>query len=247
MYLVVDQRRNSTHLVFTFIDPRREGCKREVIEGVELDYDRAAVHRWEDGEPSPEVRVGVDPANPKHYKVFKYARDLDTEGFTSVAGSVVVLASWQDYLNLRSSPPAGDEIDEADWFDYLDRVDEEARLFRKRVVVDDTPVGRPKDEVAAWLAKWHLRIDSDVHEIWYLPSGSPLDEIRLLELSDRVVHDEGKINAVNYRLDMEGIPFRLMVADASTEGADLARSDPQQLPDGWSLERSQSWTRSWKK
>ncbi len=247
MFLVNDQRHGATHLVFTYTDPRKDGCMKDVVEGVSLDYDMEAAHRWEDGEKSPDACVGVDPADASKFKVFRSCHDLQAAGFDPVAGRAAVFASWRDYWNLRTSPPAGDEIDEASWFDYLDRVDDESRLFRNRVIEDDTPVGGTKDEVAAWLASKHFLIDSAVREIWYLPADSPPNEIRLLELSERIGPDEGPIYAVDYGLNMEGVPFRLVVADANTDWKNAFDRPGRQLPQGWSLDQSRSWTRSGKR
>ena len=55
MFLVEVNRYGTTHLVFTWEDPRKDGYKGSVVENVHLDYDMNAVHRWPDGYPRPEA------------------------------------------------------------------------------------------------------------------------------------------------------------------------------------------------
>jgi hypothetical protein len=77
MFLVKDRRLGMDNYVFTQTDPRTEGYKSDVIEGVTLDYDMNAIHLWPDRQPRPNPQLGRDPKNPKHYKVFKFREELD--------------------------------------------------------------------------------------------------------------------------------------------------------------------------
>ncbi|MFI5459190.1 MAG: hypothetical protein ACHRXM_27490 [Isosphaerales bacterium] len=136
-----------------------------------------------------------------------------------------------------------EQLDEEDWFDFLDRLDDVSRRRRLREPESDGPAGTTRDEVAAWLAKQHFIADSSIREVWYLPRGAPPDEIRLLELNDRLAGPEGPVQAIDFGLNIEGVPFHMLVADVTTEELDQVKQDPSRLPSGWSLEGHQIWRR----
>jgi hypothetical protein len=136
-----------------------------------------------------------------------------------------------------------EQLDEEDWFDFLDQLDEVSRRRRAREPESDGPAGSSRDEVAAWLAKQHFIVDSGIREVWYLPRGAPPDEIRLLELNDRLAGPEGPVQAIDFGLNIEGVPFHMLVADVTTEDLDQVKQDPSRLPPGWSLEGNQIWRR----
>lgn len=243
MFLVEDKRHGLTYLVFTWEDPRKSGYKGTVTEGVNLDYDMETVHSWPDGEEAPEPTVGRDPKRPKDYKVFKYERDREKEGYLPITGEAVVFGSWKEYTKLHLVPPDPALTDDQQWYDYLDKLDEDSRRRRLKSQPPDKPAGTSRDEVADWVAKTHLLADASIREIWYLPSGAPTDEIRLLELSDRLAGPEGRAEAIDFGLDVEGAPFRLFVADITSEQLDQIRCDPSYLPAGWSLGGGKVWRR----
>jgi hypothetical protein len=172
MFLVQDKIGEVTYLVFTWEDPRRAGYTGEVVEGVSLEYDMQAVHRWPNGEPRPDVCVGRSADDPKHFKVFKYRSDVRAAGYDAVPGDPVVFGSWSDYLNLRAEPPNAETPDEW-WYDYLDKLDETARKRRKRKPEDEEPPSAARDDVAKWVAKKHFIADSGIREVWYLPREAP--------------------------------------------------------------------------
>lgn len=242
MFLVQDKIGDSTYLVFTGEDPRRSGYAGMVIDGIALDYDMEAVHRWPNGAAAPEVCVGRAPDDPKHFKVFRYATDRQAAGFEPMPGDPVVFGSWPDYLKLRTTPPGPDTPDEF-WYDYLDELDKNAREWRKRAPDTSEPVSTARDDVAKWVAKKHFIADSGIREIWYLPRAAPTDEIRLLEVSDRFVVNEEAVAAIDFDLNVKGAPFRLRIADVSTDQLDQAKQDPGRLPVGWSLDDGQVWRR----
>jgi hypothetical protein len=239
VFLVEDKRHGMTNLVFTWEDPRRVGYKGNVVEGVSLDYDMEAVHSWPDGHASPEACVGRDPDNPSHYKVFRYGSDRHEARFQPVQGTAAVFGSWRDYLKLYHA----EDLPEEDWYQELDRFDEASRLRRQRAPEPDPPMGKSRDEVAAWVAKKHLLVDSGIREVWYLPRGAPPEEIRLLELSDRLAGTESKAEAIDFGLDVEGARFCLFVADITSDQLDQIKKDPSRLPSGWSLDESRTWRR----
>jgi hypothetical protein len=228
-----------TNLVFTWEDPQKAGYKGTVVEGVTLDYDMEAVHSWPVGQARPEACVGRAPDNPKHYKVFKYSSERQSTGYQPVAGTAAVFGSWKDYLKLRHAEDLPDE----DWYQELDRLDESSRVRRQRTQAPALPMGKSRDEVAAWVAKKHLIADSGIREVWYLPREAPPEEIRLLELNDRLAGTESKAEAIDFGLDVEGARFHLFVADITSEQLDQIKKDPSRLPSGWSLDESKIWRR----
>ncbi len=233
-FLVKDTRHGMTNLVFTQEDPKKIGCALDFDEGVSLDYDMDAVHSWPEGTDAPEVCVGQDPNDPKHYKVFKYEKDCRGEGYHLIPGTPLVFGSWNDYRKLVPPGP-GDER----WFDFLDELDEVARLHRQ---VGAPPKAGSRDEIAAWVAKKHLVVDISIREIWYLPCEAPPEEIRLLEVSDRLVGN-GPAEAMEFGLSIEDTQFLLSVADITSDQLEQIKQDASLLPARWSLKDNQIFRR----
>jgi len=239
VYLVEDKRDGFPNLVFMWENPRKAGYEGSIVEGVTLDYDSDAVHSGPAGAAAPEACVGRDPGNPQHYKVFKFSSDLQSAGYQPVLGTPAVFGSWKDYLKLRYAEDLADE----DWYQELDRFDQASRLRRQGTPPPAAPLDKSRDQVAAWVAKKHLLVDSGIREVWYLPRAAAADEIRLLELNDRFAGNGGKTEAIDFGLDVEGAQFRLFVADITSEQFDRIKEDPSRLPAGWSLDDSRTWRR----
>lgn len=136
-----------------------------------------------------------------------------------------------------------EQLNEEQWYDFLDMLDEISRRRRQRASPDDRPATSGRDDVAAWVAKQHLIVDSAVREVWYLPTGAPPGEIRFLEVSDRLAASEATVDPIDFGLDVEGAPFRLFVADISSPVSDALKHGTVQLPSGWSLEGCHVWRR----
>jgi hypothetical protein len=244
MFLVKDDRFQPPNLVFVERDPRDDGYTGEIVDDVSLDYDELKVHRWDDGQRRPEACVGIAPDNSKHYRVFKYSDQLHAAGFEPVAGTPIAsFASWFEYIRISLSPPKPNQTSEVNWYDYLDTVDEASREWRKSEQSSDPPAGADRDFIAAWLAKKHFIADSAIREVWYLPKNAPQDEIRLLELSDRLAGNESRVDPLDFGLDIDGANFRLMVADVTTDQMEQIKQNRQQLPPGWSLDGTTMWRR----
>lgn len=231
MFLVKRQLPRMILYVFIWGNPRLQGYKGEQDEGVTLDYDMEAVHTWAEGEPDPDACLGQAPDNPKHYKVFKYRKQLADAGYHLIPHPFHVDASWSKYVKFSKD---WDQLSDELYFQYLDDLDEAARR-RRNGKSQDEPTGTSRDEVAAWVVERHVIADSSIREIWYLPHGAPSDEIRLLEVNDRLAGNEDKAEAIDFGLDVEGAKFHLLVADITTDQLEQIRNDPSRLPPGWSL------------
>ncbi len=243
-YLVRDQLPSGdAFFVFTWEDPRTDGYNGSVVEGVTLDYDMQEVHVWAPGQDRPEACLGRSPDDPKHYKVFRYSSDLHEAGYEAMPGNFALFKSWPNYARLRLSPPAPEQTPEQAWFEYLDHLDEAARRRRQRAGESSRPSGLDRDSVATWVARQHFKVDSAIREVWYLPVGAPVDEIRLLELSDRFPAGDFGVEPIDFGLDVEGMPFKLVVADVTTEQLDRVRQGIVPLPADWSLEGAKVWGR----
>ncbi len=243
LFLVKDVRHGTTHLIFTWEDPRKDGCKSPIVEGVTLDYDMVAVHRWPDGEARPKPCVGQARENRSLYTVFKNSKERKAAGYQPVAGTPFLFGSWKDYAQLHLIPPDPEQTSQDEWYDYWTN-STRTRAFGASTAQEPlVPPSGSRDEIAAWVAKTHFFVDSGIREVWYLPREAPPDEIRLLEVSDRLAGPETKTEAIDFGLEVEGTHFRLLVADITSEQRDEIRQDPSRLPSGWSLDGSKIWRR----
>ena len=101
-------------------------------------------------------------------------------------------------------------LGDTDWLEFLDQLDAVARRRRQRQAKPEPPNGHDRDEVAAWIARRHLLADSAIRQVWYLPEAAPPNEIRFLEVNDRLC-DPGRNSASDrgdrFRLGHQGNPF----------------------------------------
>ncbi len=136
-----------------------------------------------------------------------------------------------------------EQLDEEQWLDFLDELDEVSRRRRQRPEEPSGPASTSRDDVAAWVAREHLLVDRSIREIWYLPEGAPPNEIRLLARSDRLVGFGPKAEPLIFGQEIDGIQFRLAIADVTSEQLDQIQQDPSLLPPGWSLNGKRVWGR----
>ncbi len=137
-------------------------------------------------------------------------------------------------------------LDDEQWYDFLDELDAVTRRRGERQGEPDPSPGSDRDTVAAWIARKHFLVDSGVQEIGYLPHGAATDEIRLLEVSDRLAtpaRESPQIGAMDFGLNMEGNSFRLFVADVTSDELAQVRAGRLALPSGWTLEQGTAWRR----
>ncbi|HET6250216.1 MAG TPA: hypothetical protein VFE47_21175 [Tepidisphaeraceae bacterium] len=136
-----------------------------------------------------------------------------------------------------------ENFSDTDWVEFLNELDEVSRRRRSRAPDLSKPAGNSKDQVAEWVARMHLATDTTIKEIWYLPTGSLGDEIRLIELNGRLAGTGWGLEPIEFPLDVDGTHFKLMVADTTSEEFDHARNDSSELPSGWSLVDAKRWGR----
>ena len=247
MFLVKDRRLGMDQYIFTQTDPRSDGYQGELVEEVTLEYDMNAIHIWPAGQPRPEPQLGRNPKNPKQYKVFKFPGELRAAEFVlEHANTPFVAYSWSDYRKHYYPVPEeyAKSMTQDEWFDFLEEADV-ATKFRKSITQPDKPQkGGNRDEIAEWVAKRHMGSDGGIQQVWSLPVGSPTDEIRLLEVSERFTGEAQKIEPVNIGLDIDGAKYRLLVADISANQLGKIKADPSNsLPDGWKIDGALIWGR----
>ncbi len=247
MFLVKDRRLGMDNYVFTQTDPRADGYKGEVVDGVTLDYDMNAIHLWPNGQLRPNPRLGHDPNNAKLYKVFKTPEQLQAEGFVPVhVNTPFVAYTWADYRKHYYPVPEeyAKSMTQDEWFDFLEETDCATKLRKKMNEAEKPPKGNNRDQIAEWVAKRHMGSDGGIQQVWFLPSGSPADEMRLLEVSERYTGEAAKIEPVDFGLDIDGASYKLLVADVSVDQLAKIKADPaERLPGGWKLDRAIIWGR----
>jgi hypothetical protein len=247
MFLVKDRRLGMDTYVFTQTDPRTERRKGDVIEDVTLDYDMNAIHSWPYGQPRPDPQLGRDPKNPRHYKVFKFPEELRSAGFEFVdSNTPFVEYSWSDYRKRYSPVPEeyAKRMTQDEWFDFLEEADSATKIRKKISEPKKPKQGSNRDHTAEWVAERHMAADGGIHEVWFLHSGSPADEIRLLEVSERFTGQAAKIEPIDFSLDVDGAKYKLLVADLSAEELEKIKADPSKsLPKDWKIGGAIVWGR----
>jgi hypothetical protein len=98
---------------------------------------------------------------------------------------------------------------------------------------------------AEWLARQHLRFDTRLTQVVYLPTGAPEDEVRLLEVNTGLYPEPGSpIVPVETTPAVKDLPFRVRVADVTPDEWIQIQAHPEMLPNGWSLEGGQTIRRA---
>ena len=136
-----------------------------------------------------------------------------------------------------------EKFNEQEWVEFLNELDGVSRRRQERVTISSKPSGTGRDDVAAWVAKRHLLVDTAIREIWYLPTSSPADEIRLIELNGRLAGTDWDVEPMDFSLDVDGNHFKLLVADTTSQTLEQVKTDASRLPAGWSLSGAQVWRR----
>ncbi len=106
-------------------------------------------------------------------------------------------------------------------------------------------IAQQRAAFAEWLARQHLRFDSRLTEIVYLPAGEPQDQVRLLEVNTGLYPEPGSpIVPIEMTPAVTDLPFRVSVADITPDEWKQIQTNPSLLPAGWSLEGRQTIRRA---
>jgi hypothetical protein len=131
-----------------------------------------------------------------------------------------------------------EQYDEGQWFEFLDELDAVSRRRQHRVGDPAPPATADRDTMAHWVARKHLVSDSGIREIWYLPRGAAPDEIRLLEVNDRMPLSDAeatRVEPIEFGLAGHDARLQLLIADVSGDQLDAIKAGRLELPRGWEL------------
>ena len=102
-----------------------------------------------------------------------------------------------------------------------------------------------RDALASWYAHEHLKTDSGIESVYFLPENSPDDQIRFVEINilmaDRTDH---ALEPIDFGINMGSAnEHRLMVLDVSPEQWKRIVTGQLRLPDNWSVEHATHFCR----
>ena len=98
MYLVRTQANHATYTIILATDPREDGWKGEVVEGVELDKDEKVTSLWGMAQVRPSGPViGQDPNNTRRFKMFADPDDLRSAGFLVLSTQGWYVDRWKNW------------------------------------------------------------------------------------------------------------------------------------------------------
>lgn len=103
-----------------------------------------------------------------------------------------------------------------------------------------------RDEMARWYARQHLKTDPGVESIYYLPTGAPEREIRLVEINKLIaIRDDSALEPLDFGADM-GLDseHRLVVLDVTPDQWLRIATETLSLPSGWSLKHAIPFAKS---
>lgn len=100
-----------------------------------------------------------------------------------------------------------------------------------------------RDSVAATYASRHLSADPAIQAIYFLPTGAPANEIRLVEVNGAILGTAGP-EPIDFGVD-SGTPneHKLIVFDVTPEQWEAIKDKTLDLPPGWTLDGSQEMSK----
>ena len=117
-----------------------------------------------------------------------------------------------------------------------------ASAYRRRhETAGSAPQARPDlqatpRQFAEWLARRHMSSDMAIERVIYLPSGTPGDEIRVLEVN-RLLNPPDPDGIEPLDFSPEDLPFKVFVADVTADQWEQIKGTPDAvLPRGWKLD-----------
>jgi hypothetical protein len=131
-----------------------------------------------------------------------------------------------------------------EWFDFLEEADSATKIRKKMSEPNEPKQGGNRDQIAEWVAKRHMAADGGIHQVWFLHAGSPIDEIRLLEVSEQFTGESTRIESIDFGLDVNGAKYKVLVADVLMEHLKKIKDDPaKSLPKDWKIDSALVWGR----
>jgi len=97
-----------------------------------------------------------------------------------------------------------------------------------------------RDSLAKWYAQQHLKTDPGLTRVCFLPTESPLNEIRFVEVNKLIASRmDDSLEAVDFGVDVgaDAPPYKLLVLDVTPEQWKRIKRGELQLPAGWTLDR----------
>lgn len=95
-----------------------------------------------------------------------------------------------------------------------------------------------RDAMARWYAQRHLKTDTGIRSVYYLPKQASEREIRFLEVNDLIV-ERGKnpLEPIDFGVDIGSeTAHSLFVLDVTPSQWDRIRTNALHLPPGWTLD-----------
>ncbi len=95
-----------------------------------------------------------------------------------------------------------------------------------------------RDELARWYASRHLKTDSGIRDIYYLPAGAPEREIRFVEINSLIAdREKDPLEPIDFGVDVGGAAgHTLLVLDVTPAQWEKVARKELSLPKGWSLD-----------
>jgi hypothetical protein len=110
-------------------------------------------------------------------------------------------------------------------------------IFSRETAMSTATLDR--DSIAATYAKRHKETDPAIRAIHYLPTGAPINEIRLVEVNEAII-GIARPEPIDFGVD-SGTPneHKLIVVDVTPKQWEEVREGTLPLPVGWTLKGSQ--------
>jgi hypothetical protein len=107
MYLVKLPEGQGVRWLFTYDDPRLEGCPFEVEENVQFDDGAEEINVIRQGPSATATAFGRANDDPSHYRQFRSLDDLREAGYERLLGAPQSSASWRAFHSLNCSIGGG--------------------------------------------------------------------------------------------------------------------------------------------
>jgi len=139
-----------------------------------------------------------------------------------------------------------DQLTQLDEYEFVTVVEgARSRRVADRPPTPDKPEAITRDGLAAWYAARHMDFEPTIREVVYLPGDAPANEIRLLEVNVLSgIPADAPLEALDFGVDRDlAGKHELFVADITPGQWDGIRAGTLPLPEGWTLEGSQTFGR----